>query len=109
MAQPALRGFFDNQLNTYKFNVTAAKQELAQSAYPHGFSSVLNFSNADPDIVSGAQIVAQMLSNIGIKLTLRQLPDAQYADEVFAKRNAPGVTIGSPQLTASTRCCVRTI
>ena len=85
----------DNQLNTYKFNVTAAKQELAQSAYPHGFSSVLNFSNADPDIVSGAQIVAQMLSNIGIKLTLRQLPDAQYADEVFAKRNAPGVTIES--------------
>jgi peptide/nickel transport system substrate-binding protein len=82
-----------SQLNTYKFNLAAAKRELAQSAYPHGFSSVLNVSSDDPDIINGAQIVVQMLSKIGINLTLKELPDAQYGAEVFAKRDAPGITM----------------
>jgi peptide/nickel transport system substrate-binding protein len=82
-----------NQLNIYKYNVAAAKRELAQSAYPHGFSSVLNVSSDDPDIINGAQIVVQMLSKIGINLTLKELPDSQYGAEVFANRDAPGVTM----------------
>lgn len=82
-----------NQLNTYKYNVAAAKHELAQSAYPHGFSSILNVSSDDPDIINGAQIVVQMLSKIGIHLTLKELPDSQYGAEVFAKRDAPGMVM----------------
>jgi peptide/nickel transport system substrate-binding protein len=82
-----------NQLNTYQYNVAAAKRELAQSAYPHGFSSTLNVSTDDPDIINGAQIVVQMLSKIGIHLTLKELPDSQYGEEVFVKRDAPGVTM----------------
>ncbi len=35
-----------------------------------------------------------MLSKIhGINLTLKELPDSQYGEEVFVKRDAPGVTM----------------
>lgn len=59
-----------SSLPQYPHDVDAAKTELAKSAYPDGFSAELpttDFSNN----VAGSQIVAEQLSEIGIKLTVK--------------------------------------
>jgi peptide/nickel transport system substrate-binding protein len=63
-------------LPTYPFSVAKAKQELAQSAYPNGFSVTLpiqpGWSNASGTAISSAnQVVAAELQQIGIKAQLK--------------------------------------
>jgi peptide/nickel transport system substrate-binding protein len=63
---------------TYPFSVARAKQELAQSAYPHGFSSTL-VEWPGGDLPTLAQAVAGQLAAIGIKLKVQVLPVAAYS------------------------------
>jgi len=64
----------------YRFNLAKARQELAQSKYPNGFSAkttyprdyfFVNFSNIN-------QAIAAQLGRIGIKLELDPIPLSQY-------------------------------
>jgi peptide/nickel transport system substrate-binding protein len=73
----------------YPYNVTEAKAELAKSSVPHGFSGTLIYSQAEETSGLVAQAVSQELKAIGIKLTVKSLPDSQYTDEVFFKHTAP--------------------
>lgn len=57
-------------LPQYRHDLEAAKAELAESAYPDGFTADLpttDFSNN----VTGSQILAEQLSKIGIELTVK--------------------------------------
>ena len=78
-----------SQLQT-KYDVNAAKAELAKSATPNGFSATVIYSAAESG-TSGlvAQAVAQQLKAIGINLTVKSMPDGQYTDAVFFKHTAP--------------------
>jgi peptide/nickel transport system substrate-binding protein len=67
-----------------KADVDGAKKLLAEAGYPNGFTLVLGTPN-DRYINDGqiSQAVAQMLSRVGIKVSL----DAMTASQFFAKRN----------------------
>jgi peptide/nickel transport system substrate-binding protein len=68
-------------LNLYKFNLAKAKDELAKSAYPHGFTTswdVYDFSTY-PVV---AQVIAGDLAKIGIKYKINRTPLQKYVSEL---------------------------
>jgi peptide/nickel transport system substrate-binding protein len=67
-----------------KADVDGAKKLLAESGYPNGFTLVLSTPN-DRYVNDGqiAQAVAQMLTRVGLKVSL----DAMTSSQFFAKRN----------------------
>lgn len=64
-------------LPKYPHDLQAAAQELAQSKYPNGFALTVSHAAGDPNITALQSIVSD-LGKIGIKLTLKSLPDDAY-------------------------------
>ncbi|MGZ4567520.1 MAG: ABC transporter substrate-binding protein [Blastococcus sp.] len=70
--------FYDKNNGAPGFDVAKAKQELAQSSVPNGFSTTILISSGNPDQASIAQILQSELKQIGIDLKIQQLdPTAQ--------------------------------
>ncbi len=83
-------------LPQYPHDLNKAKAELAESAYPDGFEAELpttDFSNN----VTGSQILADQLSKIGIKLTVKNQTIAKWVAGVGAavKKRPAVYTAGS--------------
>ena len=72
-------------LPKYEFNLAAAKKELAQSAYPHGFSMKLQALAAEPTMVLAVQILASDLSKIGINANVQEIPLDENSDMFGSK------------------------
>jgi peptide/nickel transport system substrate-binding protein len=71
-----------NSLPSYPYNLTKAKQELAESPYPHGFTATtytLEFGVYTPE----TEVVVAQLAKIGININVKELTftgwDAKYA------------------------------
>lgn len=65
-------------LPKYNFDLAAAKQELAKSAYPHGFTTKIQVSAVYSIDVSDAEILVSDLARIGIKAKLQEIqPDEE--------------------------------
>ncbi len=60
-------------LPKYEFNLAAAKQELAKSAYPHGFATEIQVLATASLLVSAAQILSADLAKIGITAKVHEL------------------------------------
>lgn len=67
---PALFGY-DPNLKAAPYDVSKAKQEMAQSSTPNGFSTTLMVGSGDVTINTLAQIVQQELKPLGINITLK--------------------------------------
>jgi peptide/nickel transport system substrate-binding protein len=52
--------------------MTKAKQELAQSSVPNGFSTTVTIDAGDADRSAMAQILQKSLAALNIKVTIRQ-------------------------------------
>ena len=61
-----------NGLNQYPYSLTKAKQEMAQSAYPHGVNATLQVYE-EGNLVNVAQVEASELAAAGIHVTLKQV------------------------------------
>src|ERR1700730_14443932 len=57
----------------YQYNLAKAKQEMAESAYPHGFSATITIDNYGND-ANIDQVIAAELAKIGIRLQLKEVP-----------------------------------
>jgi peptide/nickel transport system substrate-binding protein len=66
-----------NSLPLYPFNLAKAKQEMAASAYPHGFTAPISEYNWG-DAVNISQVITAELQKIGIKLQVKFLPVVQW-------------------------------
>jgi peptide/nickel transport system substrate-binding protein len=69
---------------TYPYNIAKAKQELARSAYPHGFTaSTDTVSIVNYDVVNEA--ISAELAKIGIKLKVRIVDYGTWSNELTAE------------------------
>ena len=63
---------------TLGHSLAAAKAELAQSAYPHGFSTSILVPSGNTQYVEAATIIQQELKPLKINVSIQQLDDAAY-------------------------------
>jgi peptide/nickel transport system substrate-binding protein len=73
----------------YPYDLGKARQEMAQSAYPHGFTATTTIDNggAGPNGPNVDQVIAAELHKIGITLKISEVPASQYFSDYD---NAPG-------------------
>jgi peptide/nickel transport system substrate-binding protein len=72
IASPAQIGALLKSLPLYQYNVAKAKQQMAESAYPHGVSTtILEYS--DPTILNESQVIAAELGVIGIHVQVKAM------------------------------------
>jgi peptide/nickel transport system substrate-binding protein len=73
-------------LPKYTFNVAAAKAQLAQSAYPHGFTATMDLCSLGnfPDM---DQVIAAELQRIGITLKLKTVTCDAWVTEIYGPKN----------------------
>jgi peptide/nickel transport system substrate-binding protein len=62
-----------NSVPTYSYNLAAAKAQMAESAYPHGYNTVLNEYNYGSS-VDISEVVAAELQKIGINAQVKVAP-----------------------------------
>jgi peptide/nickel transport system substrate-binding protein len=68
-----------DKLPKYDYSLSAAKRELAKSAYPHGFSTEIEVEAINSSAVSVAEIVASELAKIGITAKVHEMPESEAA------------------------------
>jgi peptide/nickel transport system substrate-binding protein len=74
-----------NSIPRYSFDLGKARREMAESAYPHGFTASMNtiqygsFTNMD-------QVVAAELQKIGIALKISVIPLAKWVAQVYGPK-----------------------
>ena len=67
-----------DQFNTYTTDLNKAKQLLAEAGYAKGFSTSLQVASGNDQGKQTAIWVQQSLKQIGVKVTINQLPGATY-------------------------------
>ena len=65
-------------------DLDAAKEELAKSAYPDGFSTTLLIASGNSQRAQIAQVVQESLAEIGITVEIEQLDIAVFRERFFA-------------------------
>ena len=63
----------------YQYNLAKAKQEMAESAYPHGFGATVLSIN-DNQSLDVSQVIAAEEAKIGIKLQIKEMPVVPWQD-----------------------------
>lgn len=74
-------------VDSYKQNITKAKQLLKDAGYENGFETVLQTASTYPDMLESAQILQQQLKNIGINAKIEQLEWAKYIEAWKSKES----------------------
>ncbi len=69
------------------YDLDAAKQELAESAYPDGFAVTLSIKSGNSALAQEAQIVQQSLSQLGITVEIETLDSATFSSKVYTDYN----------------------
>lgn len=69
-------------LPQYPYDLGAAAAELAQSKYPHGFTTSILTTVERPQQALICEIFARSLAKIGINLNVRQVADSDWANEI---------------------------
>ena len=82
-------------LPSYPYSVANAKKELAQSAYPHGFTAnKLLIPNNAPAFVNAMESLSLTLKQIGINLPVEQVGENQWLANLYAHSDKIGI-VGS--------------
>ena len=71
--------YYDPTSGGLQYNVAAAKQEMAESSVPHGFTTTLLLPSGNSDYATIATIVQSELKPLGINVQIEQL-DPNTAD-----------------------------
>jgi peptide/nickel transport system substrate-binding protein len=66
----------------YDYNLEAARAELAQSKVPDGFEVTITYPDAYQNTGKASLVIADSLSQIGIKLNVKEVPLEQWLNEI---------------------------
>ncbi|WP_022881490.1 ABC transporter substrate-binding protein [Gryllotalpicola ginsengisoli] len=72
---------------SYSFDMTEAKKELAESSVPDGFSTSISYPDSRPELGQALQVLAQNLKKLGITLTVKEIPYAQWVTLISAHKD----------------------
>lgn len=78
-----------NSLPRYSYDLAAAKRQMSESAYPHGFTARTEIDNYGNNL-EVIQVIAAELQRIGIDLRVEQVPTGQWSKD-FATGNLGGI------------------
>jgi peptide/nickel transport system substrate-binding protein len=81
--EPAVNEFYDT-IETYEFDLDAAREELAQSSVPDGFDFSVPVPNNDPVAINTFLAISETLAQIGITMDVRQVDSGEWLDVYFA-------------------------
>ena len=76
----AIRYHDSDNVKALEYNVEAAKEELAQSAYPDGFDTTISISSGNNMRLQEAQIIQAAGKSIGINIEIDQKEAAAYRE-----------------------------
>ena len=65
--------YYDPSTPGYQFNLAQAKQQMAQSSVPHGFSTTILIPAGNSDYLTISTILQAELKPLGIKVNIQQL------------------------------------
>lgn len=82
---PIMKVFYQDGLDKYKYNVEKSKALLKEAGYENGFSTTVTVPSNYKFHVDTAQMIADQLSKVGIKLEIKQIEWAQWLDQVYTK------------------------
>jgi peptide/nickel transport system substrate-binding protein len=80
-----------NSLPRYDFDLTKAKEELAKSAYPHGFTTTIYAESWVANAVSASQILSSDLAQIGIKAKVDLIQTDEISSAIEKGTIIPGI------------------
>jgi peptide/nickel transport system substrate-binding protein len=86
---------YNPRIERLAYNVTAAKQLLAEAGYDQGFDIVMDCITEGYDYnAENSYLIAQQLSAVGIHVTLNNLSMDEYNTKVIAERNTSMYLLG---------------
>ncbi|XOK59097.1 ABC transporter substrate-binding protein [Paenibacillus elgii] len=88
------RYYLDGLQDTYKYSTEKAKSLLAEAGYKDGFSATLSVPSNYQFHVDTAQVIAQQLGKVGIKLKIEPVEWAVWLDRVYKGRDYDLTIIG---------------
>lgn len=74
----------NDTIKSLNFNVEAAKEELAKSAFPNGFTTKLLVASGNSTRAQEAQIIQAAGQTIGIKIEIESIEIATFRERFFA-------------------------
>lgn len=83
-------------LPTYSFDLDKARQELAASGHPDGFSVSVRFPDANPHLGRALVSLSEALRSLNIDLTVEEAPMAGWRSELMNHDHAMNVMLLRP-------------
>jgi peptide/nickel transport system substrate-binding protein len=80
-------------LPSYPYDLEKAKEELAQSKYPDGFTTTTTVPSSLPEFTRLAQVLKADFEKIGITLDIRETTDSDWLSVFYGPRDKVGLFI----------------
>lgn len=91
---PIMSEYFQDGLDMYPTDIAKAKQLLKEAGYENGFSTTVTVPANYKFHVDTAQVIADQLAKIGVKLTIKQVEWGQWLEQVWNNADYDSTIIG---------------
>lgn len=71
----------------YAYSIQNAKKELAQSAYPQGFSAAIPYPNSYPELGRALVSLSQAMGEIGVNLEVKSVTETAWITALVEHKN----------------------
>ncbi len=92
---PAMSVYYEPEAeNVYTYDPEKAKELLAEAGYPDGFDLTITVPSSYSQHVDTAQIIADELSQIGVRVTINQVEWSTWLSDVYQGGDFQATVIG---------------
>lgn len=92
---PNMSAYYEPKAETvYTYDPEKARELLKEAGYPDGFDLEITVPSAYTQHVDTAQIIADELSQIGVKATIKQVEWSTWLDEVYRGKKFQATVVG---------------